>query len=53
MATDLKLGVCVPICGDGILITELKEKCDDGNIISGDGCSEICEIEDGYQCNLN
>ncbi|MFH1286216.1 MAG: DUF4215 domain-containing protein [Candidatus Magasanikbacteria bacterium] len=31
-------------CGNGEL--EEDEACDDGNIISGDGCSEICEVED-------
>ena len=25
-------------------------KCDDGNTKSGDGCSSICEVEDGYRC---
>lgn len=24
--------------------------CDDGNMNSGDGCSEICEIENNYGC---
>lgn len=36
-------------CGlDGIGI---GEDCDDGNPISGDGCSSICQIEDGFQCS--
>ena len=26
------------------------EMCDDGNLVSGDGCSSQCEIEDGYTC---
>ena len=25
-------------------------QCDDGNIISGDGCSSKCNIEDGFKC---
>jgi len=28
------------------------EDCDDGNIISGDGCSSACVVEDGYECEL-
>ena len=40
-------GVCVggigPVCGNGIL--EGVEECDDGNIVSGDGCSSTCTIE--------
>ena len=24
--------------------------CDDGNTISGDGCSSTCSIEKGYKC---
>jgi len=35
-------------CGDGIL--ERNEGCDDGNTISGDGCSRICQIENNYEC---
>jgi cysteine-rich repeat protein len=27
------------------------EGCDDGNVASGDGCSESCELEPGYICN--
>jgi cysteine-rich repeat protein len=34
-----------PNCGDGILQSNEGEFCDDGNIISGDGCSRFCEIE--------
>ena len=26
------------------------EQCEDGNDKSGDGCSQTCEIEEGYQC---
>lgn len=31
------------ICGNGTI--EGSEECDDGNVIDGDGCSAICEIE--------
>ncbi len=32
-----------PCCGNGIL--ETGEECDDGNTVSGDGCSSTCQIE--------
>jgi fibro-slime domain-containing protein len=35
-------------CGDGVL--ERAEQCDDGNTVSGDGCSKICQIENNYEC---
>jgi fibro-slime domain-containing protein len=35
-------------CGDGII--ERNEQCDDGNTVSGDGCSRICQIENNYVC---
>lgn len=50
-----KLGVvsgkkaCVSICGDGITSIP-SEKCDDGNLRSGDGCDENCNIEKNYIC---
>jgi cysteine-rich repeat protein len=40
--------LCHPICGDGIVRGE--EPCDDDNTADGDGCSSICEVEDGWQC---
>ena len=46
-----------PKCGDGITLWMIKdeagkpvEECDDGNMISGDGCSSQCKIEKGFQC---
>ncbi len=33
-------GCPVPVWGDGIL--SALEECDDGNITSGDGCSDVC-----------
>ena len=44
---DFVLGDWVPepVCGDGDM--EGEEECDDGNLIDGDGCSSICEIEEG------
>ncbi len=29
------------------------EDCGDGNVLSGDGCSAICEVEDGWDCSTN
>jgi len=40
--------IFVPKCGDGILSSD--EYCDDGNTVSGDGCSSTCTIEPGYTC---
>ena len=34
---------CFPICGDGLIVG--TETCDDGNQMSGDGCSAICLVE--------
>jgi cysteine-rich repeat protein len=38
---------CVPECGN---VRSGTENCDDGNTISGDGCSSNCTIESGYLC---
>ena len=38
-----------PVCGDR-LINAATEQCDDGNKVSGDGCSASCTIESGWQC---
>jgi fibro-slime domain-containing protein len=35
-------------CGDGIVAG--TEQCDDGNTVSGDGCSSTCQLEAGYAC---
>ena len=32
-------------CGDRFIDIERGEECDDGNTLSGDGCSERCELE--------
>lgn len=40
---------CVsPPCGD-LEVTGL-ETCDDGNTASGDGCSDTCKVEKGFNC---
>lgn len=35
-------------CGNGLL--DSGESCDDGNAAGGDGCSDTCQIEDGWSC---
>jgi cysteine-rich repeat protein len=42
-AYDVTLGYTVPECGDGA--TNANESCDDGNTVSGDGCSSTCQLE--------
>ncbi len=55
------LGHCVPsTCGDGFVDTSRMEECDDGNVVSFDGCEPstctfTCEMamecDDGDPCN--
>ena len=40
---------CLEVWGDSIRIG--LEQCDDGNIISMDGCSSTCKIESGWMCS--
>jgi cysteine-rich repeat protein len=50
---------CEPVsCGDGRQdVYKLEdgsyfyEGCDDGNTVSGDGCSESCQVDPGWVCN--
>ena len=35
-------------CGNGVIDT--GEQCDDGNTFIDDGCSNTCQIDDGWQC---
>ncbi len=37
------------LCGNGVL--EQGEGCDDDNAVPGDGCSGLCQIEEGYACD--
>lgn len=39
---------CKEVCGDGINYGFYQ--CDDGNVISGDGCSSKCMLEPGWVC---
>lgn len=36
-------GLCIPGCGDGVVV---DEECDDGNLASHDGCSSACRLEE-------
>src|SRR5579862_3695817 len=36
------------VCGDGVV--EMGETCDDGNSVPADGCSGVCQTENGYSC---
>ena len=35
----------VPRCGDGRVDSLWGETCDDGNVVSHDGCSATCQLE--------
>lgn len=37
-----------PECGNELV--DPAETCDDGNLINGDGCDNLCQIEIGYEC---
>ena len=39
-------------CGDGEIALSVEE-CDDGNTVSGDGCSSNCTTEKGFNCSTN
>ncbi len=41
----------IPNCGDGM--REGSEECDDGNAVSGDGCSDTCQEESGSDVPAN
>ncbi len=45
--------LCEPAgsCGNGVL--DAPESCDDGNLTTGDGCSNLCLLEDGEPCANN
>ena len=52
--TSIKNSVgCSCFCGNSLTEYEKLELCDDGNRISGDGCSKDCLIEPFYACNNN
>ena len=39
----------ISTCGNGIY--DPGEECDDGNTLSGDGCTNLCKLECGYNCS--
>ncbi len=44
------------LCGNGLLNNRQwpnfdQEICDDGNLVEGDGCSRLCEVEPGFACS--
>lgn len=41
----------VRFCGDGVVDSDRSEQCDDGNMNSGDGCSNTCQTEVTPVCN--
>jgi cysteine-rich repeat protein len=47
-AADRFTYIVTPTCGDGTI--DPGEQCDDGNTISGDGCSAQCQIESCFTC---
>ena len=44
----MRPSTCVAVCGDAR--NAASEECDDGNLISGDGCSKYCQVERGWAC---
>ncbi len=46
---ELNAETCQPVCGDGNRLAE--ELCDDGNLEDDDGCSRLCEFEEGFICS--
>ncbi|MEO8841141.1 MAG: DUF4215 domain-containing protein [Kofleriaceae bacterium] len=47
--TPIDAPIAHAVCGDGI-IDVATETCDDGNTMSGDGCSSSCQIEVVNKC---
>ena len=44
----MRPSTCVAVCGDAR--NAASEECDDGNLISGDGCSKYSQVERGWAC---
>jgi len=45
---EVSLHMNETICGDGIMLA--RESCDDGNNNVFDGCTDVCELEEGWEC---
>ncbi|MBN2196446.1 MAG: DUF4215 domain-containing protein [Polyangiaceae bacterium] len=43
-------GPCSTSCGDRNI--DVGETCDDGNAVPGDGCTETCQTEGGFTCEV-
>jgi len=50
LGTSSTASTCSEICGDGIIFDKTNGKCDDGNVIDGDGCSSRCVTESNWSC---
>ena len=48
VALELMMDLGWTECGDSVI--DVGEECDDDGFVPGDGCSEICRIEDCYVC---
>lgn len=44
-ASELRVAIENPACGNGLVETQIDEQCDDGNSASNDGCSSACRLE--------
>src|SRR5512141_845819 len=42
--------IIVKSCGDGVIDPTSGEQCDDANKTSGDGCTQVCQLEADWQC---
>ena len=49
-ASDCIPKVFIRTCGNGAFEPLKGEACDDGNKVSGDGCSSMCQSESGWIC---
>jgi cysteine-rich repeat protein len=51
----MKVDRCIDLpmfgCGDSRLAARNDEQCDDGNLVTGDGCSKDCKVEAWWQCS--
>lgn len=45
------VSVAIAGCGDGVRDSIAAEGCDDINTASGDGCSQLCQPESGFDCD--
>jgi len=45
VCSDVSLVQPCYVCGNGV--PEIGEGCDDGNVVGGDGCNNVCQLESG------